>query len=102
MDSETYRVDIAFEVAPQPPDPARLGRAATRLAELLPRDALTLRIEGATATPDGLTRVAARVHANGPAQALRDVSRALELIAAEVGKLDDIGPMRRCMVERVD
>jgi hypothetical protein len=75
---------------------------AASLARLLPEGSQTLRIESAAASPDGLARVAARVSADGPAQALRDVSRVLEIIAAEAGRLDDLGEMRRCFVERVD
>jgi hypothetical protein len=39
------------------------------------------------------------VPAFGPAQALRDLARSLELIAAEAGLLDELGPMRRTVVE---
>ncbi len=100
MDAETYRVDIAFEV--HHIDPARVTHLATSLARLLPEEAQTLRIEAAAASPDGLARIAAKVSAPGPAQALRDVSRVLEIIAIEGGEFGDLGAMRRCFVERLD
>ena len=100
MDVETYRVDIAFEVGHI--DPARVTHLAASLARLLPEQAQTLRIEAAADAPDGLARVAARVRAPGPAQALRDVSSVLEVIAIEGGEFGDMGAMRRCFVERLD
>lgn len=44
-------------------------------------------------------RVAPTVPAHGPAQALGDVARALEVIVAAAGRLDGVGPMRRTVVE---
>jgi hypothetical protein len=96
MDAETYRVDIAFEYAGPPTRP---GMVAERLATLLPPGSQLLRGESTAASPDGLARIAATVPAFGPAQALRDLARSLELIAAEAGLLDELGPMRRTVVE---
>jgi hypothetical protein len=101
MDAETYRVDIAVEVPP-PATPDRYSRAVAGLTRLLPTDAQTLRLDSIEADPDGLARVAVRVNAHGPAQALRTVAMALETMALEVGRYDDLGPMRRCVVERLD
>jgi hypothetical protein len=98
MDAETYRVDLAFEVTAKP-DPDRLAQVTARLAALLPPGAQTLRVDAPAGNSDGLARIAARVHAHGPAQALRDVARTVEIIAAEAGHLDNLGPMRRTVVE---
>jgi hypothetical protein len=81
---------------------SRCDGLAASLARLLPEGTQTLRIESAAASPDGLAGIAATVRAPGPAVALRDVSRLVEIIAAEAGRLDDLGPMRRCFVELVD
>jgi hypothetical protein len=101
VDAETYRVDIAFEVPP-PASPGRYSRTVANLARLLPPDAQTLRVESTDADPDGLARVAVRVNARGPAQALRTLAMALETIALEGDRLEELGPMRRCVVERLD
>jgi hypothetical protein len=98
MNADTYRVEIAFDLYVKL-EPAGLGRAVDRFVQLLPPGSETLAIESKDASSDGLARVAAMVPARGPAQALRDVARALEVIAAEAGKLDDMGPMRRTVVE---
>jgi hypothetical protein len=98
MDAQTYRVDLAFEVTAAP-DPGRLAEVTTRLAELLPTGARTLRVDAPAGSADGLARIAAEVHAYGPAQALRDVARTVEVIAAEAGHLDDLGPMRDASVK---
>ncbi|HEY7054077.1 MAG TPA: hypothetical protein VH496_18380 [Mycobacterium sp.] len=101
MDPETYRVDMAFEVLTERRDPAAIAEIAARLAAMLP-GSRSLRVEGPRAMPDGLAHIAATVRARGPAQALRDVSRTVELIAAERGTLDEVGPMRRTVVEYID
>jgi hypothetical protein len=98
VDAETYRVDIAFEVLGDRRDPGAVADFATKLAAMLP-GSQTLRIEAPGATPDGLARIAASVEAHGPAQALRDVARTIELIVAQQGRLDELGPMRRTVVE---
>jgi hypothetical protein len=98
MDAETYRVDIAFEVLAEP-DPDRIAKVAYELGRLLPAGSQTLLLSSTAASPDGLARVAATVHAAGPAMALHHVAQALELMAAEVGRLEDVGPMRRAVVE---
>jgi hypothetical protein len=98
MDAETYRVDIAFELLADP-RPELLGRTVDRFVRLLPHGAQPMAIESKDASADGLARVAATVPAHGPAQALRDVARALEVMAAESGRLDEVGPMRRTVVE---
>ena len=96
--AETYRVDVAFEVF-SAPDPERQGQIVGKIIRLLPEGSQPLLAESTAASPDGLARIAATVPAHGPAQALRDVAQAIELMAAEVGSLDDLGRMRRTVVE---
>jgi hypothetical protein len=98
MDADTYRVDIAYELLAEP-DPEQFGQAVEKFVRLLPQGSQTLLVESNAARPDGLARVAATVPARGPAQALRDVARALEVMAFELGLLDEVGAMRRTVVE---
>ena len=98
MKAETYRVEIAFELRGGP-DPDRHGQAVDGFVRLLPPGSEPLFAESPAASPDGLARVAATVPAHGPAQALRDVARAVEVEAAEIGRLEELGPMRRTVVE---
>jgi hypothetical protein len=98
MGADTYRVEIAFDLLAEP-DPKRLVGAAVRFVRLLPPGSEALVIESKAAGSDGLARVAATVPAHGPAEALRDVARAVEVMAAEAGRLDALGPMRRAFVE---
>jgi hypothetical protein len=100
MNADTYRVDIAFEQLAEP-EPRQFGQAVDRFVRVLPPGSEALLAESTAARADGLARVAATVPAHGPAQALRDVARALELMAAEFGGLDELGPMRRTVVEYV-
>jgi len=100
MKAETYRVDIAFEVRGGP-DPDRHGQAVDRFVRLPPPGSEPLLAESPAASPDGLARLVATVPAHGPAQALRDVHRAVEVMVAEIGRLEELGPMRRTVVEYV-
>lgn len=96
---ETYRVDLAFEVLTRDYDPTRFARVAGKFAEILLWGSQTLRAR--SRAEDGTASVSAKVRAESPAQALRDVTRALELAAAgeNVG-LDALGPMQRAQVVR--
>ena len=98
MKAEAYRVEIAFEVRGGP-DPDLHGQAIDRFVRLLPPGSEPLLAESSAASDDGLARLAATVPAHGPAQALRDVHRAVEVMAAEIGRLEELGPMRRTVVE---
>ena len=98
MFADRYRVDIAFETYGQR-DPRAVGEVAAQLVEMLPDDSETLRVEAPAASPDDLARIAATVTANGPAEALRTVAWTIEAIAAQQGRLEDLGPMRRTVVE---
>jgi hypothetical protein len=88
---QTYRVNLAFEVLTRDYDPTRFARVAAKFADILPRGSQTLRAQ--SGTEDGTASVSAKVRDESPAQALRDVTRALELAAAgeNVG-LDALGP----------
>ena len=101
MKADTYRVDIAFELRGGP-DPDLHGKALDRFVHLLPPGSEPLLAESSAASPDGLFRLAATVPAHGPAQALRDVHRAVEVTVTEIGRLDELGPMRRTVVEYLD
>ena len=98
MKADTYRVDIAFELRGSP-DPDRHGQAVDRFVHLLPPGSQPLLAESPAASPDGLAKLAATVPAHGPAQALRDVHHAVEVMVAEIGRLEELGPMRRTVVE---
>lgn len=93
-----YRVDLAFQVRTRDYNPTRFARVAAKFAEILPWGSQTLNAQSAQ---DGIARVSAKVPAETPAQALRDVTRALELAAASenVG-LDALGPTQSAHVER--
>jgi len=96
---ETYHVNLAFEVLTRGYDPTQFARVAAKFAEILPRGSQTLPAQ--TGTEDGTASVSAKVRAESPAQALRDVTRALELAdAGENVGLDALGPMQHAQVVR--
>ena len=92
-------MDLVFDVLTRDQDPTRFARMAAKFAETLPWGSQTLRAQ--SGAEDGTLRVSARVPAETPAQALRDVNRAVELaVASESVGLDALGPTQSAHVER--
>ena len=82
MDADTHRVEIAFSLYSNV-NPGMLRAGGRAFVQALPPGSQALDIHSKDASSDGLRESPPRCRRMALAQALRDVARALELIAAE-------------------
>jgi hypothetical protein len=98
VEGGTYRVDLSFAVA-APVTKDHLARYVTEFAKLLPDGSRIVSV-GDVPAAEGVADVVATIRAISPAEALRDVARAVEAsILATDGSLGAFGPLRLAVVE---
>ena len=97
MDGGHYEVEITFEIVrPQPP-PA-LASVIQRVEQLLPEGSAVKSVTRGSAHEE-LGVIDVTLHSASPAMALRDVARAIELVASE--KDETLRDFVRATVTRV-
>jgi hypothetical protein len=97
MEGGHYEVDITFEIIRPHPAPS-LASIVQRIEQLLPEGSAVKSVTRGNAHEE-LGGIDVTLHSTSPAMALRDVARALELVASE--KDETLRDLVRATVTRV-